>query len=109
MSSGFASHSRLEGGEGWAQSTERRAQGSVGLDPLPGGARGGFLRRRGHREQDRNTTGMSKESKYSKRGVSSTKEDVHEAIKNIDKGLYPKAFCKIVPDILGHDPSFCNI
>ena len=52
---------------------------------------------------------MSAESKYSKRGVSSSKEDVHEAIKNIDKGLYPKAFCKIVPDILGHDPRCCNI
>ena len=44
---------------------------------------------------------MSTESKYNKRGVSSQKEDVHAAIKNIDKGLYPKAFCKIVPDLLG--------
>lgn len=52
---------------------------------------------------------MAKESKYSKRGVSSTKEDVHSAIKNIDKGLFPKAFCKIVPDFLGGDPSYCNI
>jgi phosphoribosylformylglycinamidine cyclo-ligase len=52
---------------------------------------------------------MSTESKYSKRGVSSTKEDVHAAIKNIDKGLYPKAFCKIVPDILGGDKDYCNI
>jgi phosphoribosylformylglycinamidine cyclo-ligase len=52
---------------------------------------------------------MSTESKYSKRGVSSQKEDVHSAIRNIDKGLYPKAFCKIVPDILGGDPDFCNI
>jgi len=52
---------------------------------------------------------MSAESKYSKRGVSSQKEDVHAAIKNIDKGLYPKAFCKIVPDILGGDPDYCNI
>jgi len=43
------------------------------------------------------------------RGVSATKEDVHQAIKNIDKGLYPKAFCKILPDILGGDPEFCNI
>ena len=38
--------------------------------------------------------------RYSQRGVSASKEDVHEAIKNIDKGLFPKAFCKIVPDIL---------
>jgi phosphoribosylformylglycinamidine cyclo-ligase len=52
---------------------------------------------------------MSTESKYSKRGVSSSKEDVHNAIKNIDKGLYPKAFCKIVPDLLGGDKNFCNI
>jgi phosphoribosylformylglycinamidine cyclo-ligase len=52
---------------------------------------------------------MASESKYSKRGVSSQKEDVHSAIKNIDKGLYPKAFCKIVPDILGNDPDYCNI
>jgi phosphoribosylformylglycinamidine cyclo-ligase len=52
---------------------------------------------------------MSTESKYSKRGVSSTKEDVHAAIKNIDKGLFPKAFCKIVPDLLGGDKNYCNI
>jgi phosphoribosylformylglycinamidine cyclo-ligase len=52
---------------------------------------------------------MPVESKYSRRGVSSTKEDVHAAIKNIDKGLYPKAFCKVVPDILGGDKDFCNI
>ncbi|MBR6265045.1 MAG: phosphoribosylformylglycinamidine cyclo-ligase [Bacteroidales bacterium] len=43
------------------------------------------------------------------RGVSAGKEDVHNAIKNIDKGLYPKAFCKIIPDILGGDPEYCNI
>ncbi|MBK7627102.1 MAG: phosphoribosylformylglycinamidine cyclo-ligase [Bacteroidales bacterium] len=52
---------------------------------------------------------MSTESKYSKRGVSSAKEDVHAAIKNIDKGLYPRAFCKIVPDLLGGDAEYCNI
>ena len=43
------------------------------------------------------------------RGVSAEKEDVHNAIKDIDKGLYPKAFCKIIPDILGGDPDYCNI
>jgi phosphoribosylformylglycinamidine cyclo-ligase len=43
------------------------------------------------------------------RGVSAGKEDVHNAIKNIDKGIYPKAFCKIIPDILGGDAEFCNI
>jgi phosphoribosylformylglycinamidine cyclo-ligase len=52
---------------------------------------------------------MATESKYNKRGVSSAKEDVHSAIKKIDKGLYPKAFCKIVPDFLGNDGDFCNI
>ena len=43
------------------------------------------------------------------RGVSALKEDVHNAIKNVDKGLYPQAFCKIIPDILGGDPAYCNI
>jgi phosphoribosylformylglycinamidine cyclo-ligase len=52
---------------------------------------------------------MATESKYNRRGVSSGKEDVHAAIKNIDKGLYPKAFCKIVPDLLGGDKDYCNI
>lgn len=52
---------------------------------------------------------MSIESKYSKRGASSTKEDVHKAIEKIDKGLFPGAFCKIVPDFLGGDPDYCNI
>ena len=46
---------------------------------------------------------------YSRRGVSASKEDVHNAIKNIDKGIFPKAFCKIIPDILGGDPEYCNI
>lgn len=47
--------------------------------------------------------------KYNQRGVSAEKEDVHNAIKNIDKGLYPKAFCKIIPDVLSGDPDWCNI
>lgn len=47
--------------------------------------------------------------KYQKRGVSSAKEDVHEAIKHLDKGLFPNAFCKVVPDILSGDPLYCNI
>ncbi|GAA0556204.1 AIR synthase related protein [Chitinophaga japonensis] len=46
---------------------------------------------------------------YAKRGVSADKEDVHNAIRNIDKGLFPKAFCKIIPDILGGDDNWCNI
>jgi len=52
---------------------------------------------------------MSSESKYSRRGVSSGKEDVHAAIKNIDKGLFPRAFCKIVPDLIGGDNDYCNV
>ena len=47
--------------------------------------------------------------RYMLRGVSAAKEDVHNAIKNIDKGLFPQAFCKIIPDILGGDPEWCNI
>lgn len=49
------------------------------------------------------------DQRYNLRGVSASKEDVHNAIKNVDKGLYPKAFCKIIPDILGGDPEWCNI
>jgi len=49
------------------------------------------------------------DERYNLRGVSASKEDVHNAIKNIDKGLFPKAFCKIIPDFLGNDPEYCNI
>ena len=52
---------------------------------------------------------MTTESRYNQRGVSASKEDVHKAISNIDKGLYPKAFCKIVPDFLSNDPSSCIV
>lgn len=52
---------------------------------------------------------MSDSLKYSQRGVSASKEDVHEAIKHIDKGLYPKAFCKIIPDILAGDEDYCTL
>ena len=52
---------------------------------------------------------MDSKQRYMMRGVSAMKEDVHNAIKNIDKGLFPKAFCKIIPDILGGDPEYCNI
>ena len=47
--------------------------------------------------------------RYAQRGVSASKEDVHNAIKNIDKGLFPKAFCKIVPDHLTHDNNYCLV
>ncbi|MFZ1235966.1 MAG: AIR synthase-related protein [Prevotella sp.] len=47
--------------------------------------------------------------RYMMRGVSAAKEDVHDAIRNIDKGIFPQAFCKIIPDILGGDPAYCNI
>lgn len=49
------------------------------------------------------------DQRYNLRGVSASKEDVHQAIKNIDKGIFPKAFCKIIPDIIGGDESYCNI
>ena len=49
---------------------------------------------------------MSQIDKYNQRGVSADKEDVHQAIKNLDKGLYPKAFCKILPDFLNNDPNY---
>ncbi len=52
---------------------------------------------------------MDNSNRYMMRGVSAAKEDVHNAIKNIDKGLYPQAFCKIMPDILGGDEEYCNI
>ncbi|HDZ41355.1 MAG TPA: phosphoribosylformylglycinamidine cyclo-ligase [Bacteroidetes bacterium] len=48
-------------------------------------------------------------SRYEKRGVSASKDDVHNAIRDIDKGLFPGAFCKILPDILGGDPEYCNV
>ncbi len=47
--------------------------------------------------------------KYDLRGASSSKTEVHKAIRNLDKGLYPNAFCKILPDVAGSDPDFCNI
>ena len=52
---------------------------------------------------------MPVEKRYQLRGVSAEKEDIHNAIKNLDKGLYPNAFCKIIPDILGNDDEYCNI
>ena len=52
---------------------------------------------------------MDSKQRYMMRGVSAMKEDVHNAIKHIDKGLFPQAFCKIIPDILGGDPDYCNI
>jgi len=47
--------------------------------------------------------------RYNQRGVSASKEDVHQAISKLDKGLFPKAFCKVVPDHLGNDPDFCTV
>ncbi len=52
---------------------------------------------------------MATTSRYARRGVSSSKEDVHNAIRKIDKGLYPKAFCKIIPDTLGGDDASCLV
>jgi phosphoribosylformylglycinamidine cyclo-ligase len=52
---------------------------------------------------------MIPSQRYDQRGVSASKDDVHNAIKNIDKGIFPNAFCKIIPDILGQDEKWCNI
>jgi phosphoribosylformylglycinamidine cyclo-ligase len=52
---------------------------------------------------------MTHPSKYDQRGVSATKSEVHAAIKDLDKGLFPSAFCKILPDVAGMDPDYCNI
>ncbi len=52
---------------------------------------------------------MNKGSRYAKRGVSASKDDVHDAIRDMDRGLFPGAFCKVLPDILGGDPEYCNI
>ncbi|MEZ2334912.1 AIR synthase related protein [Mucilaginibacter sp. RCC_168] len=52
---------------------------------------------------------MVSSQRYDQRGVSASKDDVHNAIKNIDKGIFPQAFCKIVPDILTGDDAYCNI
>ena len=52
---------------------------------------------------------MTNTSRYNQRGVSASKEDVHNAIKDLDKGLFPKAFCKVVPDILTGDKEFCAV
>jgi phosphoribosylformylglycinamidine cyclo-ligase len=52
---------------------------------------------------------MTSSQRYDQRGVSASKDDVHNAIKNIDKGIFPQAFCKIVPDILTNDADYCNI
>ena len=52
---------------------------------------------------------MRKDERYNLRGVSASKEDVHSAIKNLDKGLFPNAFCKVVPDYLTGDEDYCNI
>ncbi len=54
-------------------------------------------------------SGLNSSHRYSARGVSATKDEVHAAIRTVDKGIYPKAFCKIVPDHLGLDPEWCNI
>lgn len=52
---------------------------------------------------------MGNSSRYDRRGVSASKEDVHAAIQALDKGIFPSAFCRIVPDFLGEDPDYCNI
>ena len=67
----------------------------------------GLRRLTGKRATTHNNNQM--ENRYLRRGVSASKEDVHAAIKNIDKGLFPQAFCKVIPDMLSGDPDYCNI
>lgn len=62
-----------------------------------------------HNNTQHYTMSSDNSQRYSQRGVSASKEDVHNAIKNIDKGLFPKAFCKIVPDYLTNDDDYCLI
>ncbi|MGC9470044.1 MAG: AIR synthase related protein [Bacteroidales bacterium] len=52
---------------------------------------------------------MTSTSRYRQRGVSASKEDVHQAISRVDRGIFPYAFCKVVPDLLGNDEEYCNI
>jgi phosphoribosylformylglycinamidine cyclo-ligase len=52
---------------------------------------------------------MAEGMRYNHRGVSADKAEVHAAVKHLDKGLYPNAFCKILPDVVGNDPNFCNL
>ncbi|MDA3867803.1 MAG: AIR synthase-related protein [Salinivirgaceae bacterium] len=52
---------------------------------------------------------MNNDNRYAQRGVSASKEDVHNAIANLDKGLFPNAFCKVIPDVLGGDREYCNV
>ncbi len=52
---------------------------------------------------------MISSQRYDQRGVSASKDDVHNAIRHIDKGIFPKAFCKVIPDMLNGDPEYCNI
>jgi phosphoribosylformylglycinamidine cyclo-ligase len=60
-------------------------------------------------ENGNNNTLFMNDQRYMQRGVSASKEDVHNAIREVDKGIFPRAFCKIIPDVLGGDPNFCNI
>ena len=52
---------------------------------------------------------MNEDHRYSRRGVSASKEEVHAAVSSLEKGIFPKAFCKVMPDITGNDPAYCNI
>jgi phosphoribosylformylglycinamidine cyclo-ligase len=69
----------------------------------------GIITKFAHSIETNKLTILMSNQRYMQRGVSASKEDVHNAIKNIDKGIFPKAFCKIIPDILGGDPEYCNI
>ena len=69
----------------------------------------GIITKFAHSIETNKLTILMSNQRYMQRGVSASKEDVHNAIKNIDKGIFPNAFCKIIPDILGGDPEYCNI
>ncbi|KAA8491980.1 Phosphoribosylformylglycinamidine cyclo-ligase [Porphyridium purpureum] len=95
---------RVQGGRSRArQCSASRGSGRT-LRPVPRRWRPVALEMSGSRE-----TIETEKGRYAQRGVSADKTDVHNAIQQLDKGLFPRAFCKIVPDVLGGDPDFCNI
>lgn len=59
--------------------------------------------------KEENNTALEAQQRYARRGVSASKTEVHQAISKVDKGLYPLAFCKIIPDVMGGDDSFCTL
>mmetsp|Transcript_5844 Transcript_5844/g.17507 ORF Transcript_5844/g.17507 Transcript_5844/m.17507 type:complete len:375 (-) Transcript_5844:1607-2731(-) len=79
------------------------------VTPTSAAHRFGTAAKRGRRTIACAATNAAPEERYAARGVSAAKEDIHNAIRNVDKGLFPQAFCKVVPDFVGGDEEFCNI